>query len=336
MMGMRRPEFTRRVIIRSIAATISAPLMAAAGCAKAGLRHPSLEPFHAYEQPQSDKGAVTARFFGTTSVLFDDGQTRILSDGFVTRPSRSRVVGRRIMPDALCVDRTLTSLGVKKIDAVFTGHSHYDHAMDAPVFAKETGAVLLGSASTWNIGWGWGLRQDQLRVVRDRDTHHFGQFALTFVESRHSPVDLAPGIVDVPLVPPARFSSWKTDSAWSVLIQHGERSLLMHGSGNYIPGALHGRRAEVVYLGIGALRRQSDEFLDAYWSEVVSQVGARRVILVHWDDFFRTLDKPLRALRSPHDSLPEAMRRITDRARATKVEVLLPVLWQPTDPFAGL
>ena len=33
-----------------------------------------------------------------------------------------------------------------------------------------------------------------------------------------------------------------------------------------------------------------------YWTETVRAVGARRVVLIHWDDFFRPLSKPLRAL----------------------------------------
>jgi hypothetical protein len=40
--------------------------------------------------------------------------------------------------------------------------------MDAPEVAKRTGAMLLGSESTANIGRGWGLPEEQIRVVSDR------------------------------------------------------------------------------------------------------------------------------------------------------------------------
>ena len=40
----------------------------------------------------------------------------------------------------------------------------------------------------------------------------------------------------------------------------------------------------------------------------MTAVGARRVVLIHWDDFFRGLDRPLRALPSMGDDLDATMR----------------------------
>jgi len=325
---------SRRTVLLQLATAVSSAVCVAPGCAKGGLRH--VAQFDRHLQPRSSQGAVTARFLGTASVLFEDDRTAILSDGFVTRPGPLDLLGR-IRPHERRIDGALKRLGVSSIAAVFAGHSHYDHAMDAPVFAQRTGAVLLGSESTWNIGWGRGLRECQLRVVHDGETLRFDNFELTFIESRHSPDDLAPGRVDVPLVPPARLRAWRSDRTWSELIRHdNSRTLLVHGSAGYKPGALFGRRADVVYLGVGALGRQSEAFVDAYWQEVVGQTGAKRVILVHWDDFFQNLDEPLRPLRSPGNSFDDVMRKIVCRADASGVEVLLPLAWEPTDPFADL
>ena len=69
--------------------------------------------------------------------------------------------------------------------AVFPLHSHYDHAMGAPEVAKRTGALLLGSESTANIGRGWGLPETQIRVVTDREPIVLGKFTVTPIESRH-------------------------------------------------------------------------------------------------------------------------------------------------------
>ena len=73
----------------------------------------------------------------------------------------------------------------------------------------------------------------------------------------------------------------------------------MQGSAGYVAGCLAGRRAEVAYLGVGQLGVQPEEYLRAYWAETVGAVGARRVVLTHWDDFFRPLDQPLRRCRTP-------------------------------------
>ena len=315
-----------------------AVLLAHSACGlKLPFAHPSLSPFRAYEQRPST-GTVTATFLGTSSVLFSDDKTTLLSDPFVTRPRATAVAAHRIEPDATLIDQTLEYLGVRKIDAIFTGHTHYDHAMDAAKFAQQTGAVLLGSSSTENLGRGAEPPSIRVDVVHDSDTRRYGDFELTFIESQHSPDGLYSGDIVAPLKPPARASEWKMGKTWSVLIRHRDRSLLFHGSAN-VPakqGALDGRYADVVYLGIGRLGKQSDDFVEKYWIDVVRATRARRVILIHWDDFFRGLDKPLRPMAYALDSFPDSMRRILRCATTDGVEVLLPVAWQTADPFAGL
>jgi len=325
-----------RRAIRVALAVVLLLVLAAGGVIARALRHPDLAPFRRYEQRPSTGGAVTAQFLGTTSILFRDSATAILADGFVSRPGLVRVLSGRVAPDTARIADALRRLGVDSIAAVFAGHSHYDHALDAPTIARLTGAVLLGSSSTANVGRGGGLPERQIRVVRDGETVRVGAFALTFVESRHSAPDRYPGTIDAPLVPPAPAGAWKSGTTWSVFVEHGGRTLLVHGSPNFRPGALRGRHAEVVYLGAGTLSRQSEAFVDAYWNEVVRATGARRVILVHWDDFWRGLDEPLVPLPAAVDDFGESVRRVLRRAAADDVEVLLPVPWQPTDPFAGL
>lgn len=317
-----------------------AALLLAQGCTPVNmlLNHTraNFERYHLLREDSSATGVITARFLGTSSLLLQDGDTAILHDGFVTRPRQIRVVLGHIRPDTRRVGDVVDSLGHTPLAAVFTSHSHYDHAMDSPIFAKLTDAVLVGSGSVANVAYGVGLDSGRIRVVEDGDTMRFGKFRLTFVESMHGPGDMAPGTIPTPLVPPAHARAWKTGATYSVLVEHGDRTILIHGSAGYRPGALQGRCADVVYLGIALLGKQTDEFVDAYWNEVVRATGARRVILVHWDDFFRSLDEPLVPMRNGLDPTEKGLRHILYRAAADGVQVVLPVAWQPTDPFAGL
>lgn len=299
------------------------------------LGRPSLRPYLAYRQPGSTAAdGLSAYFLGTSSVLLADGQTAVLADGFVTRPGLSRVVAGRIAPDPAIVRAAIERLGAPELAAVFCAHSHYDHALDAPLWSRETGADLVGSESTANIGRGLGLPESALRVVADGDTVGYGQFELTFIESVHSPGDHFPGTVDAPLAPPARAGEWKTGSAYSVLITHPRGRILLHASANHRPGMLAGRRADVVYLGVGVLGKQSPEFAETYWAEVVRATGARRVILVHWDDLFVGLDRPLRAAPNFFDRVDVGIDRVLALAARDDVEVLIPVAWQRSDPLA--
>ncbi|MER6570931.1 MBL fold metallo-hydrolase [Streptomyces sp. NPDC001093] len=298
---------------------------------------PSLRPYLPYQQrPMTSGHGVVAHFLGTSTVLLSDGETAVLSDGFVTRPGMLRVALGSIAPDRSLVRATVDRLRVESLAAVFCAHSHYDHALDAPVWALETGAELVGSPSTANIGRGLGVPESSLRVVADGETVSYGRFDLTFLDSVHSPGDRCPGTVDEPLVPPARARAWKTGTAYSVLVAHPTGRILLHASANYRPGALRGRAADVIYLGIGTLGKQSTEFLRAYWDEVVAATGARRVVLVHWDDFFVGLHRPLRPMPYLLDDIDATMSRLLPLARRDGVDVVLPVTWQPSAPLADL
>lgn len=66
---------------------------------------------------------------------------------------------------------------------------------------------------------------------------------------------------------------------------------------------------------------------------LVRATGARRVVLVHWDDFFVSLDQSLRPMPYPADDLDATLRRLSTLSARDDVEVQLPVAWQPSDPF---
>lgn len=301
------------------------------------LGRPSLRPYLPYQQPVMARNeGLVAQFLGTSSVLLSDGQTSLLSDGFVTRPGMLRVAVGRIAPDRSLVRAAIDRLRVTRLAAVICAHSHYDHALDAPVWALQTSADLVGSHSTANIGRGLGVPESSLRVVAHGDTLSYGRFDVTFLDSVHSPGDHWPGTVDEPLVPPARAGAWRTGTAYSVLVAHPGGRVLLHASANFRPGALRGRRADVVYLGIGGLGKQSVEFLRGYWDEVVVATGARRVVLVHWDDFFVGLHRPLRPMPYFMDDVDVTMSRLLPLARHDGVDVVMPVAWQPSAPLADL
>ncbi|MET9892445.1 MBL fold metallo-hydrolase [Streptomyces sp. NPDC006465] len=304
---------------------------------KVPIGRPSLRPYLPYQQrTAARREGLSAHFLGTSSVLLSDGQTSVLSDGFVTRPGMMRVGMGKIAPNRALVRAAIERLRVDNLAAVVCAHSHYDHALDAPVWALETGADLVGSESTANIGRGLGVPESSLRVVGDGDTVTYGSFTLTFLDSVHSPGDHYPGTVDQPLVPPARAGAWKTGTAYSVFVTHPYGRVLLHASANYRLGALHGHHADVVYLGVGMLGKQPAEFLQTYWDEVVAATGAKRVILVHWDDFFLGLDRPLRPMPYLLDDLDTTMSRLLPLARRDGVDVVLPVSWQPSAPLTGL
>jgi L-ascorbate metabolism protein UlaG (beta-lactamase superfamily) len=163
-----------------------------------------------------------------------------------------------------------------------------------------------------------------------------GAFDVTLIEGDHCPPDRFPGVIAEPVVPPVKVSAYKCGEAWSTLVHHRptDRRMLIVGSAGFVSGALDGQRADVVYLGVGQLGLQPEQYLIDYWAETVRTVGARRVVLIHWDDFFRPLHKPLRALPYAGDDLDVSMRVLSRLAADDGVPLHLPTLWQHCDPWS--
>jgi hypothetical protein len=90
-----------------------------------------------------------------TNWLFEVGNTRIVTDGYITRIPENTFSGvgfataAPTQPDVPAIQRLITGLGASgKIDFILTGHSHYDHSFDTATWAKLTGARIIGSRST--------------------------------------------------------------------------------------------------------------------------------------------------------------------------------------------
>jgi L-ascorbate metabolism protein UlaG (beta-lactamase superfamily) len=137
----------------------------------------------------------------------------------------------------------MTRAGITRLDAVAPVHTQFDHALDAPLVAAQTGAVLAGGASTANLGRGCGLAEDRLVVVTPGEPVRFGTFRLAWVLSQHCPPDRYPGPITTPVVPPARAGAYRCGETWSVLAEHDRgRTALIQGSAGFVAGALAGHR----------------------------------------------------------------------------------------------
>ncbi|OBF16479.1 MBL fold metallo-hydrolase [Mycobacterium sp. ACS4331] len=280
--------------------------------------------------------ALAVTWLGVSSLLFDDGDSAVLTDGFFSRPSLARVGLRRIAPSTPRVDGCLARLSTPRLDAVLPVHSHYDHVLDSALVAERTGAVLVGGESTANVGRGHGLPDARIVVTTPGEPMTFGAFEVTLIESHHCPPDRYPGVISSPVRPPVKVGAYRCGEAWSTLITHAPsgRRCLVQGSAGFVAGALEGHRAEVAYLGLGQLGLQSTDYLRRYWAETVRAVGARTVIGIHWDDFFRPLSAPLRALPYAADDLDFTLRVLRDLAAHDGVALHLPTVWRREDPWS--
>ena len=238
-------------------------------------------------------GAVTAKWFGITSTYITDGKTAILFDPTVTRPSLLTILTfRDINSDLKLVKKWISELELKNVKGVFVSHSHADHILDAPNFTRELGSTLYGSRTTLNIGRGFNLPEKSLKKFKVGDIIKIGDFTIEVIKCVHSPLvfgfQLFPGEVTKPLKLPNSYSAFKMGGSFVFHIKHPKGNMFFHPSASIAKDTKDYSKlqADIVFQGIGS--RRSTKYL---YDSVMKKVGAKRIIPVHFDDFF---DKDVR------------------------------------------
>ena len=235
--------------------------------------------------------AVTMTWLGATTLLFDDGETQVLIDGFFSRPTLADALLRRpVTSDAAMINYVLDEYRMRRLAAIIPAHSHYDHAMDIGAIANRSSASILGSETTANIARGAGVPEDQIIVAEDRGSYSFGLFEITMIETPHGPIGWGgsvpvAGVIDEPLQGPVPVWAYREGGSYSIVVAHPHGTTVVHASGGFRAGVLDGIRADVVMLGVAMLEGLGRDYAEQYWQAVVTTTGADHVFAIHFDDY---------------------------------------------------
>jgi L-ascorbate metabolism protein UlaG (beta-lactamase superfamily) len=272
------------------------------------------------------RGPVRATFFGTSTLLFDDGTTRILVDAFLSRPGFRTLALHRIESNPIEIKRIFDKTDTDKIDAVIISHNHYDHALDAAYVANLTGAKLVGTESTMNIGLGGDVDCKKLVQMNPVKIETFGDFSVQMIPTVHSrPIPLINDDqgeeITSPLKMPAKWYEFKEGGSFDVLLSHKSRRILIKTSANYLSGALAGIEADVVFLAVGGIGNETDTFLESFYKQTIRATSPSLVIPIHWDNFFYPLSENLKYLSSKDITI--GLTNIVKRANTDQIPVVL-------------
>lgn len=244
---------------------------------------------------------LTVQFLGNTNLLFSDGETSILTDGFFTRPSGIKVVFGKVAPNEKVVQQCLAKANIKNLDAVIPLHSHFDHAMDAPMVADLTGAMLIGSASTINIGKGYGLSENKMMIPPLNEAIQIGKFKITFIASRHwqypsakQRAQLLDQDIEVPIIPPVKMIDYKEGITYTVLIEHDSTKIGIQGTAGFKENSIVGQDVDVLFLAIAGIEAMDENYNQNYQDLVVEALNPEVLVPIHFDDFTVPLSKGLK------------------------------------------
>jgi L-ascorbate metabolism protein UlaG (beta-lactamase superfamily) len=155
-----------------------------------------------FNLPASVQGEKTTNdsiyltWMSNTNWLVEVEETRILLDGWVTRIPRPKGIDFNqpetlhlppAKPDVSAVKRILEALDIKKIDYIVSGHSHFDHSFDSAVWARLTGAKIIGPKSTCLQAMAQGIPKSKCTVVEGSETIDLGNgLKVRVVQWNHS------------------------------------------------------------------------------------------------------------------------------------------------------
>jgi L-ascorbate metabolism protein UlaG (beta-lactamase superfamily) len=134
---------------------------------------------------QTETGApenIVLTWMSVTNWLFEVGATRIVTDGYLSRippesfsgPSFATAVPSQ--PDEPAIRRVIEALGESgHIGFILTGHSHFDHAFDTAVWAKLTGARIIGARSSCLQAVAQGVPAAQCTAVEGGEVLSLGE-----------------------------------------------------------------------------------------------------------------------------------------------------------------
>ena len=235
--------------------------------------------------------AVTVTWLGVTTLLFDDGETQILIDGFFSRPSVAEILlGLPVNNDAAMINYAMNEFRMRRLAAIIPLHSHFDHAMDIGAIANRSSASIVGSESTAQIARGAGVPEDQITVVNSATSFEFGNFKVTLRPNSHAPLGWRgsvplDGVIEAPLTMPQPVTAWRMGGAFTVIIEHPQGTALVQGSAAYKKYDFRDIAADVVFLGVGQLNSLGRDYAELYWQHTVTASGSHSVYPIHFDDF---------------------------------------------------
>ncbi|MEZ5004515.1 MAG: MBL fold metallo-hydrolase [Chitinophagales bacterium] len=253
------------------------------------------------EPKETDNSGLQVQFLGNTNLLFTDGETSILTDGFFTRPNAFKVLFGKVEPDKSIVEECLKKAGIEQLDAVIPLHSHFDHAMDAPMVADITDATLIGSSSTLNVGKGYGLPSEQMMIAPLNQVLEIGKFKITFFASRHwqypnakQRKQLLDQAIESPLIPPVKMIDYKEGISYTVIIEHDSTKIAIQGSAGFKENSIVGQDVDILFLAVAGIEVMDETYQQNYQEWVIDALQPEVIVPIHFDDFTVPLSKGLK------------------------------------------
>jgi L-ascorbate metabolism protein UlaG (beta-lactamase superfamily) len=219
-----------------------------------------------------------------------EGRTLFI-DPYLSRvPFRDLVLRRPTLPDPAALDRYAHAPG--EVVGVLVGHTHFDHAVDAPAIARRFGCSAYGSDSLVTLMGLHGIADRSVEVEPYR-TYELGPFEVSFTPSVHSKLLLGlavpyDGELSCEHLDGLSPGAYRCGQVWGISIEVAGIRFYHQGSANLIDDAIREREVDVFLAGVAGR-----SFTRDYWKRILPRLNPRTVVPTHYDNFFRPLGREM-------------------------------------------
>jgi L-ascorbate metabolism protein UlaG (beta-lactamase superfamily) len=238
-----------------------------------------------------------------------EGKTLFI-DPYLSRvPLRNLLLRRPTLPDPGALDRFVRAPG--EVVGVLVGHTHFDHAVDAPEICRRFGCPAYGSGSLVTLMALHGLA-DRAVEVEPYATYELGPFEVSFTPSVHSKLLLGlavpyDGGLTCEHLDGLSPNAYRCGQVWGISIRVGGALLYHQGSANLIDDAVRESDVDVFLAGVAGR-----SFTRDYWKRILPRLNPRTVVPTHYDNFFRPLGRPMEFVSNVQLSeLPEEIGAVS-------------------------
>src|SRR5262245_42597829 len=133
----------------------------------------SLTPVSAGGPAPKSQDTVVVRWLGWTNYEVAYRGNVFLLDAYYDRGPRMHPVG-------------VAPADIKKANAIFIGHAHFDHMSDAAVVAKQTGAPVIGASFASEVLAKGGVPANQFKAVKGGEMMQYPGVTVEAVLGHHN------------------------------------------------------------------------------------------------------------------------------------------------------
>lgn len=242
-------------------------------------------------RPLELPAGLEIEWLGVSGYRLSAGGKTLFVDPYLSRVPFSQLLRRQAaLPDPAALDRFVRAPG--EVVGVLVGHTHFDHAVDAPAIARRFGCQAYGSDSLRRLMALHGLAEQTVEVEPYK-TYELGPFEVSFTPSVHSKLLLGlavpyDGDLTCEHLDALSPAAYRCGQVWGISIKVAGLSLYHQGSANLIDEAVRARDVDVFLAGIAGR-----SFTEDYWQRIIPRLDPKVVVPTHYDNFFRPLGQRL-------------------------------------------